>query len=145
MSREAMISGAIGGVFGGVAFGALMGMTGMLPMVAKLVGSSSPAVGFLLHLIISVVIGVGYSVLVDDRVARPGPVIAAGTGYGILWWVLGPLTLMPFFLGMGLGVNWSLEAARSMLPSLYGHLLYGLLLAVAYTYMGRRLGLLCRC
>ena len=145
MSKGAIVSGIVGGLVGGVAFGVLMGVMGMLPMVAKLVGSSSPAVGFIVHLGISGVIGVGYGLLVADRVARPGPSLAAGFGYGLLWWVLGPLTLMPLFLGMGFGVNWNLGAVQQMMPSFYGHLVYGLVLAVTYKYVGRRLGVVCPC
>ena len=145
MSKNAVVAGIVGGVAGGIVFGILMGVMGMLPMVAKLVGSSAPAVGFIVHLAISAVIGAGYGVLIMDRVARVGPSVAAGTGYGILWWVLGPLTLMPLLMGMGLGVNWTLEAAAKMLPSLYGHILFGLVLAMTYTRVGRRLGVLCRC
>ena len=145
MSKGAVISGIVGGLAGGVVFGAFMGVMGMLPMVAKLVGSSSPLVGFVVHLGISAVIGAGYGVLVEDRIARVGPSVAAGTSYGILWWVLGPLTLMPLFLGMGLGVNWHVAAAAKMLPSLYGHILFGLVLAATYTQVGRRLGVVCRC
>ena len=145
MNKGALGAGIVGGLAGGVVFGLLMAVWGMLPMVAKLVGSSSPAVGFLVHLGISAVIGAGYGLLVSDRVARPGPTLAAGLSYGVLWWVLGPLTLMPLLLGMGLGVHWNLGAAQQMLPSLYGHLLYGLALAVTYREVGRRLGVVCRC
>ena len=104
----------------------------MLPMVAKLVGSSSALVGYLVHLGISAVIGAGYGLLIRDQVARVGPTMAAGFGYGVLWWVLGPLTLMPLFLGMGFGVHWHLEAVSKMLPSLFGHFLYGLVLGVGF-------------
>jgi hypothetical protein len=37
-----------------------MGVTGMLPMVAGLVGSGSTAVGFLVHMVISAAIGAGF-------------------------------------------------------------------------------------
>jgi len=42
---------------------------------------------------------------------------------------------MPFFMGMGLGVNWSLEAASSMLPSLLGHLVFGAILGGSYGWV----------
>ncbi len=145
MNKDAMVAGVAGGVVGGIVFGFLMGMMGMLPMVAKLVGSSSAFIGLLVHLGISAVIGVGYGFLVSNRVVSVGPTLAAGTGYGALWWVLGPLTLMPLMLGMGLGVNWNLEAASKMLPSLFGHILFGLALAATYRNVGQRLGVLCRC
>ena len=67
--------------------------------------------------------------------------IASGLRYGLLyggaWWILGPLTLMPLFLGMGLGVNWNLTAAVNMLPSMMGHLIYGAILGLSYAALTR--------
>ena len=40
-----VLAGVLGGLAGGLAFGAIMAATGMLPMVASLVGSSSPWAG----------------------------------------------------------------------------------------------------
>ena len=128
----AIKKGMIGGIAGGIAFGILMGIIGMLPMVAKLVGSGSAVVGFGVHLVISALIGAGYGVLVRDRIADLSKGLLAGAGYGFLWWILGPLTLMPLMLGMGFGTHWTLAAATKMLPSLVGHLGYGLLLAAVY-------------
>ncbi len=39
--------GAYGGLAGGVVFGAMMGMMGMLPMIGKMVGHPSAVTGFL--------------------------------------------------------------------------------------------------
>ena len=50
----------------------------------------------------------------------------------MIWWLLGPLTLMPLFMGMGFGVNWNPGAATEMLPSLVGHLVYGAILGGLY-------------
>ena len=46
--------------------------------------------------------------------------------------MLGPLTLMPLMLGMGLGVNWNLAAATKFLPSLMGHMIFGAVLGASY-------------
>jgi len=132
MNKTTIVSGIIGGLVAGVVFGILMGMMGMLPMVAKLVGSSSAIVGFIVHLGNAAVIGVLYGILIGDRFTKLGSSLVAGLGYGVIWWILGPLTLMPLFLGMGLGVNWNIGAAQMMLPSLWGHILYGLVLAATY-------------
>ena len=132
MTKNNLTAGIIGGLAGGVVFGILMGVMGMLPIVAKLVGASSPVIGFIVHLGISSVIGAIYSVLVADRIDHFGKSLVAGTGYGMFWWFFGPLTLMPFFLGMGFGVNWTMVAAGKMLPSLVGHIIYGIVLAGTY-------------
>ncbi|WP_241977825.1 hypothetical protein [Cryobacterium cheniae] len=54
----------LGGLAGGAVFGMLMGM---LPMLASMVGSSSALVGFWLHLIISIMIGSGLTVLFGNH------------------------------------------------------------------------------
>lgn len=117
--------GIIGGLLGGLVFGAMMAMMGVLPMVGKLVGQPNAVVGFLVHLVISAGIGAVYGVFVGPLVHGRLSALLSGTFYGMLWWVLGPLTLMPYLLGMGLGVNWNLTAASGALPSLMGHVIYG--------------------
>ena len=59
--------------------------------------------------------------------------LATGLLSGVVWWLLGPLTLMPLSMGMGLGVNWNLTAATNMLPSLMGHAIFGLVLGLVYS------------
>jgi len=60
--------------------------------------------------------------------------------YGFAWWILGPLTLMPFFMGMGLGVNWNVTAMSAAMPSLVGHLIFGAILGVTYRVLHTRAG-----
>ncbi len=54
--------------------------------------------------------------------------------YGLVWWFLGPLTLMPLFMGMGLGVNWNGGAMVQAAPSLLGHLVFGATLGCTYSW-----------
>ena len=56
----------------------------------------------------------------------------AGLGYGAAWWVLGPLTFMPWIMGMDLAANWTAADVRASLPSLMGHLVFGLVLGIVY-------------
>lgn len=130
--------GIYSGLGGGLVFGVLMGMMGMLPMIGSMVGVASAPVGFFVHLVISATIGGSFAVLLDwtGRGARAG--VGAGLAYGFTWWVLGPLTLMPLFMGMGLGVNWNVSAMTQALPSLMGHLIFGAILGVSYRWLERR-------
>ena len=41
-------------------------------------------------------------------------------------------------MGMAFGVNWTLEAATNMMPSLVGHLVYGAILGSTYAWLVRR-------
>jgi len=63
-----LAAGIIGGIIGGVMFGVLMQMMDMITMVAMLVGSRSPGVGWLLHLVIAAFIG---ATSADRRKPRP--------------------------------------------------------------------------
>ena len=120
-------NGAIAGIAGGVVFGMLMAMMGMLPIIAGMVGSSSAVVGFLIHLVISAMIGAGFGVVLGGVAVSAARALGAGAAYGMAWWVLGPLTLMPLMMGMGLGSQWNATAIAGAMPSLMGHVIYGLI------------------
>ena len=86
----------------------------------------------------SAIIGAGFGVLLGRGIRRLVDGLTRGLAYGGIWWLLGPLTLMPLFMGMGLGVNWNLVAAGNMLPSLVGHLVYGAILGTSYAFLKHR-------
>ena len=130
--------GAYGGLAGGVVFGAMMGMMGMLPMIGKMVGHPSAVTGFLAHLVISALIGASFVVIFHGFIRGASGGLGYGLVYGGAWWFLGPLTLMPLMMGMGLGVNWTAAAASQMLPSLVGHLIYGAILGLSYALLQSR-------
>ncbi len=138
MSVTSIKHGVYSGLTGGVVFGAMMAMMGMLPMIGNMVGIPSAWVGFFVHMLISATIGGTYAVLVTASGLRGG--VASGLAYGVAWWILGPLTLMPFFMGMGLGVNWNVAAAGQAMPSLVGHLIFGGILGVTYSWFRDRIG-----
>jgi len=123
LGRRAL-AGLVGGIAGGIAFGVLMAAMGMLPMIASMVGSNSPVVGFLVHILISIVIGLGLSVIFGNLLLTHYPRgVAVGVAYGAIWWVLGPLVVMPTILAMPL---FTIDAGA--LFSLMGHLVYGAIL-----------------
>ena len=138
MSARELKLGAYGGFAGGLLFGAMMGMMGMLPMIGSMVGQPTAGVGFVLHMVNSVIIGAGFAVVLGRFVSGTSSGVGLGLAYGGVWWILGPLTLMPLFMGMGFGVNWNAAAAVAMLPSLVGHLMYGGVLGLVYTWLRHR-------
>lgn len=123
-------SGAIGGVAGGVVFGMMMAVMGMMPMIAKLIGSESVAVGWLVHLVISAGTGAIFAVIFGTMVTSYGSGLGYGALYGIIWWVLGALILMPVILGMG--VQFAHMFEKMPMSSLMGHLIWGLILGAVY-------------
>ena len=138
MSTRELKLGAYGGVAGGLIFGGMMGMMGMLPMIGSMVGQPTAAAGFAVHMANSVIIGIGFAIVLGRFVSGIRSGLGAGLVYGGAWWILGPLTLMPLFMEMGFGVNWNAAAAATMLPSLVGHLMYGSILGLVYTWLHRR-------
>ncbi len=138
MNLTSVKHGVYGGLAGGTVFGVMMAMMGMLPMIGNMVGVPSAWVGFIVHLVISATIGGSFAVLLSAGGLRGG--VASGLVYGVTWWILGPLTLMPLFMGMGLGVNWNVTAMSAALPSLVGHLIFGAILGVTYRWLEDRTG-----
>jgi uncharacterized membrane protein YagU involved in acid resistance len=135
---QRIIGGVVGGVAGGLVFGAMMAMMGMLPMVASVVGSNSVVVGFIYHMFNSVIIGIAFGLLFGALSRTYGLGALWGLVYGVIWWVLGPMILMPLLLGMG--VQFSAAFTPPMLMSLVGHLAYGLITGLVYVrYVRSRL------
>ncbi len=138
MSTRELKLGAYGGIAGGLIFGMLMGMMGMLPMIGSMIGQPTVAAGFAVHMANSVIIGVGFAIVLGRFVSGTPSGVGFGLAYGGAWWILGPLTLMPLLMGMGFGVNWNAAAVAAMLPSLVGHLMYGGVLGLVYAWLRHR-------
>jgi uncharacterized membrane protein YagU involved in acid resistance len=128
--------GALASILGGLLFSVIMVATGVLPRVAALVGGSSPVLGFVVHLIISALIGMSYGLLFEHEAPNAGSSVAWGMLYGLVWWFIGPLTIMPVLLGGT--VTWTMQAADLLLPSLLGHLIYGGTTALGFLWLERR-------
>ena len=130
-----LLHGGAGGLAGGLLFGAMMQAMGALPMVAQLVGSDSVGVGWVVHLAISAVLGIGSGLVVGNRLPSWGAALGLGTGYGVAWWVLGALVAMPLALGMPpFGLN------TMAWMSLVGHVVFGVALGAVALLLGRRAG-----
>jgi len=128
--------GALASLIGGLLFSAVMIATGVLPDIANLVGGSSPALGFVVHMGISTMIGMSYGVLFAYEAPDAGSSVIWGMLYGLVWWFVGHLTLLPILLGESF--TWTTEAAGAGLPSLIGHLIYGAALALMFLLLERR-------
>ena len=126
----------LGGLVGGLLFSFIMAQIGFLPYVADLVGAKSSATGFFVHLVIAVLVGTSYGVLFRRQCYDLGSALGWGVSYGFFWWILGPLTLMPIFLGST--PQWNIDAASMAFPNLIGHLAYGAGLAVTFYLLEAR-------
>ena len=122
-------AGAAAGLVAGIPLGIIMQATDVMPMVADLISDPSTGLGWLVHLFNSALFGAIFGVLFSRWIARPGAAIGLGLLYGIAWWVLGALVIMPAWLGMS---EMIFQLGANQWWSLLGHLLYGLLLGTLY-------------
>jgi uncharacterized membrane protein YagU involved in acid resistance len=132
---RALVVGGLAGIVGGWAFGKWMAQVDFFPLIAGLVGSESPAVGMALHFVIAVVIGASFGALFQRDVRGFGSCLGWGLAYGIFWWFLGPLTLLPILHGSP--PDWSYQQGGALFGSLVGHVIYGLLLGLVYAALDR--------
>jgi uncharacterized membrane protein YagU involved in acid resistance len=132
-----VVYGIIGGLAGGVVFGLLMQFAGMMGMVAQLVGSQSVVVGWLVHLFNSALFGAIFALLFAKWAGGVGRAAVLGLLYGVLWWVLGALLIMPVWLGM---TEMVFKLGPDAWKSLAGHLAYGLVLGVVFALSARARG-----
>ncbi len=127
---RALCAGGFAGIFGGWAFGEWMEQAGFFPLVAGLVHSESPHVGVIVHFAIAIVIGATFGLLFQREIRGLGSSLAWGAAYGVLWWFVGPLTLLPLLSGAPL--DWSAAHAGTLFGSLVGHIVYGLIVGLLY-------------
>lgn len=119
-----LLPGAAAGTAGGLAFAlAMLNIGGMLPTIAGVAGSDATGIGLVVHAVASVLIGIFFALLTSRRAAGPGELIFWGMAYGVMWWLLGALTLLPLLSGAP--VAWTLAAVQAAYPALLGHLLFG--------------------
>lgn len=136
MNTRSVLHGIYGGLAGGLVMSAMLAMGGMLPMIGGMIGQPSAAAGFVVHMLISAAIGASFAVIFGGRSQQIAGALKHGLLYGGIWWVLGPLTLMPFFMGMG--IHWNLAIFVEMLPGLVSHLLFGGIMGAGYGWLQRR-------
>ena len=128
--------GAFAGFAGGIVSSPIMLKTGVLTKVAGLDTSFTNWHGLLVHLLISSLIGMTFGLLFRNESSNLGAGVAWGWLFGLIWWYLGPMTLLPLLLT---GVcDWSTDAASALLPSLMGHLIFGAVTAFVFLLLERR-------
>jgi hypothetical protein len=135
LRTQPAITGALAGIVGGIVFGLMMAM--MMPPMLGMIGSllGVPSLGVAVHLLFSAIIGAGFGIIFGSRIAGWDTAGIFGAGYGIIWWVLGPLLIMPIWMGMGPMIT---EAfAMPNILSLVGHLVYGIITGIVFRALTR--------
>ncbi len=114
-----------------------MTRSGMASMVGDMIGSDSALIGFILHVIISAVIGALYTGLFMQYVNLENPLYNIAIGgliYGVIWWILGGLIIAPIISQTDL-----LQIDLND-PSLLGHIMFGHALAFLVVIRDAALG-----
>jgi hypothetical protein len=128
--------GGLAGLVGGLVSIPVLAATGILPKIAGLDTSFGGIGGTIIHLFVSVGIGMTYGLLFRNEAPSIGLGVPWGFLFGVIWWYVGPLTLLPLILT---GVyDWRASAAAALLPSLIGHLIYGGATAFTFLLLERR-------
>jgi uncharacterized membrane protein YagU involved in acid resistance len=132
---RAIVGGALAGIAGGWAFGKWMEQVNFYPLIAGLIGSNSRMVGESLHFLFAVIIGITFALLFQREARGYGSSMACGAAYGIFWWFLGPLTILPLWSRRPL--DWSSSHASDLFGSLIGHIVYGVIVGLLYAAVDR--------
>jgi len=128
--------GALAGLAGGLLYALVLLATGSLPQIAAIVGGASPLLGFVVHLCISILLGVSYGLLFQREAPNLASGVCWGLVYGLIGWYVGPLTLFPL-VSKG-SLMWTGAEANAQFPSMVGHLIYGAVAAAAFWLLEHR-------
>jgi uncharacterized membrane protein YagU involved in acid resistance len=133
---RAVVAGGFAGIFGGLIFSSWVASGDYFPLLAgygELHISRSAII--ILHFGVALIIGITFGLLFQRDVRGYGSCMGWGLAYGIFWWFLGQLTLLPVIAHHG--IDWSAERGAFVFGSLVGHILYGLILGVTYATLDR--------
>jgi hypothetical protein len=128
---RAIVAGGFAGTVGGLIFSRWVASGDYFPLLAGYgdLNVSRSAI-ILLHFGVALLIGVTFGLLFQHDVRGYGSCMGWGLGYGIFWWFLGQLTLLPWLAHQPL--DWSADHGAAIFGSLVGQILYGLILGVTY-------------
>ena len=125
IARREILFGALAGLVAGVVFALAMQAEDMRVEVTGLAGMSTTGAGLIAHLALATLIGAGVGMQYRHEPGSYAAQITLGVTFGLLGWILGPLTIRQ--LAQGQAPDWSIAVASAGFPSLMGHMLYGAL------------------
>ncbi len=125
LARREVFFGGLAGLLAGVVFALAMQAEQMRVEVTGLAGVSTSGAGLIVHLVLATLIGAVVGMQYRHEPGSYAAQITLGVTFGLLGWILGPLTIRP--LAEGQIPDWSIAVASAGFPSLMGHMLYGAL------------------
>ena len=115
--------GGLAGLVGGIVFWWALHAQELTASMPGLLGVKLSGSKLALHLFVSVPLGGGFAAISRFQPLSYATTVSIGALYGLIWWIIGPLTFGALIDGRG--PTWSLGEAGDVFPSLIGHLLYG--------------------
>ena len=131
--RRDVVVGAVAGLVGGLVLSWAWQKQG-LSVPAGPIRWSTLGEG-LIHLVSAMLGGAVFGALFPYQPESPAASISGGLLLGLLWWIVGPLTLGPVW--MGHAPTWSTSEADAAFPSLIAYLLYGVMQGGGFYALGR--------
>ncbi|MFQ6027593.1 MAG: hypothetical protein ACE5Q6_08880, partial [Dehalococcoidia bacterium] len=121
--RRDLLAGGGAGLIGGLVYWlALLGQ-GSAAVMPGLIGFDLIGPWLALHLIASILAGAAFGGVLHHEPSGYAATISIGLLYGLLLWIIGPVTVRAVLEGQG--PTWSLATAAVAFPTLIGHLFYG--------------------
>jgi hypothetical protein len=135
--------GALAGFITGILFGGIFSLVAvrtpagnrvfMMQLVSGMSASQSFVIGWAYHLFDCIVMGAIFGAIMGGRIHRYSEGFKYGSLYGLAWWVLGGLFLMPIFLGLSIFAPQTLEPIEPLaIQSLVSHIIFGLILGFVF-------------
>jgi hypothetical protein len=128
---RAIVAGGFAGIVAGAIFSSWVASGDYFPLLAGYGTILLPrSTMVLLHFGVALLMGISFGFLFQRDVRGYGSCMGWGLGYAIFWWFFDHLTLLPWLAGHKF--DWSADHAAIVFGSLVGHILYGLILGIAY-------------
>ena len=116
-----LIAGLLAGLIGGL-------LSGMIV---------NPPPGLLLNLFINGVLGAIFGLLLGSNIRSAGAGFIWGEAFGLFWWLIGTLTLIPILSGHGL--LWTVAAVQKAFPLLLAQIVAnGAILGLSYYFLAQQ-------
>ncbi|MFB6286111.1 MAG: NAD(P)/FAD-dependent oxidoreductase [Candidatus Bipolaricaulia bacterium] len=131
--RLDVAAAGITGLIASVVFAAAIAAQSADVRFLGLLGVPLEGPGRIVHLGLGLLVGLGFALLVRYTPGGHAAAVSTGILYGLIAWIVGPLTLGT--LWQGELPQWSIETATAAFPSMVGHLIYGALTGFGFTLL----------
>lgn len=134
---QAALVSTLGGLLGAWFLVQMIYQAGFFAELAALVGSSSPLVGQMLYYLAGAIFGLLFGLPFHPHLQRVGPTLIWGVYYGLFWWILNSLILIPWLQSGGLPADGVWNVPLSGLNSLTAYIFYGIILSLFYIIVNK--------